>query len=180
MKDDGKSPMIVLGVGGAPHGLKGELRIKTFTDDPLAIGSYGPLTGSDGKTYRLLTVRAAKTVVIARLDGVNGREQAETLNGVEFSVSREALSAAGLGEEEFFHADLIGLSAVDDRGGRYGRVSAIHDFGGGDMLELAAGGGKSVMIPFSKAAVPIIDPGAGTIVIDPAAAGLADDEGDDQ
>ncbi|MEZ5812560.1 MAG: ribosome maturation factor RimM [Rhizobiaceae bacterium] len=169
--------MVVLGVGGAPHGIRGELRIRTFTEDPLAIAGYGSLAGSDGRSYEIVSVRPAKNVVVVRIKGIESREQAETLNGVEFSVARSALGEAALDEEEFFHADLIGLAAVDETGGRYGRVTAIHDFGGGDMLELALSTRKSAMIPFSKAAVPAVDVAAGTITIDPVAAGLVDEDG---
>lgn len=168
--------MVVLGVGGAPHGIKGELRIKTFTEDPLAIGDYGPLSGSDGSTYEITAVRPAKTVVVARLKGVNSREAAEALNGVEFSVPRSVLGDGELDDGEFFHADLIGMMATDEDGGRHGRVVAIHDFGGGDMLELSGGGRNSVFIPFTQAAVPTVDMAAGQIIIDPLAAGLIEDE----
>ena len=172
--------MVVLGVGGAPHGIKGELRIKTFTDDPLAIGSYGSLTGSDGRNYEIVSVRPAKNVVVARLKGVNSREAAEALNGVEFSVSREKLGDDNLDEGEFFHADLIGLTAIDEDANRYGKIVAVHDFGGGDMLELSGGGRKSVLIPFSEAAVPVIDIEGGTVTVKPIAAGLVDDSEESQ
>lgn len=172
--------MVVLGVAGAPHGIRGELRIKTFTEDPLAIANYGPLTGSDGSDYRIISVRPAKNVVVAKLEGVDRREKAEALNGVEFSVSRDTLGEEALQDDEFFHADLIGLEALDDKGGRYGRVSAIHDFGGGDMLELTMSGRKSLMIPFTEAAVPAINIGQGTIIVEPVAAGLIDGDEDER
>ncbi len=171
-----KSRMVVLGVGGAPHGVRGELRIKPYTADPLALGSYGPFRGSDGNTYEIVSVRPAKNVVVVKLAGIDSREKAEALNGVEFSVPREALESETLEEEEFFHADLIGLAALDRDGGRYGRVTAVHDFGGGDMLELAVSARKSVMIPFTRAAVPEVDFSGGTITVDPLAAGLLDDD----
>ncbi|MEX0343400.1 MAG: ribosome maturation factor RimM [Rhizobiaceae bacterium] len=174
-QDKSHACKVVLGVGGAPHGIKGELRIKTFTDDPLAIGNYGPLTGSDGKSYEVTSVRPAKNVVVARLRGVTSREAAEALNGVEFSVSREVLGDDELDDDEFFHADLIGLTAIDEDANRYGKVMAVHNFGGGDMLELTDGGRTSVLIPFSEAAVPIIDIEGGTITVEPVAAGLVDD-----
>ncbi len=176
LKENDKSPrLVVLAIGGAPHGIMGELRIKTFTEDPLAIGSYGPLTGSDGRTYEILSVRPAKNVVVARLKGVESREAAQALNGVELSITRDALGDASPEEGEFFHADLIGLVATDRDGGRYGKIVAIHDFGGGDMLELAGGGRKSILIPFSEAAVPEIDIDGGTVTVEPMAAGLIDE-----
>ncbi len=174
-QDKSHARMVVLGVGGAPHGIKGELRIKTFTDDPLAIGSYGQLTGSDGRSYEVTSVRPAKNVVVARLKGVTSREAAETLNGVEFSVSREVLGDNNLDEGEFFHTDLIGLTAIDEDANRYGKIVAVHDFGGGDMLELSGGGRHSVLIPFTEAAVPSINIEDGTVIVEPIAAGLVDD-----
>lgn len=178
-KDNGQQRMVVLGVGGAPHGIRGELRIKTFTEDPLSIADYGPLSGSDGRTYTIKTVRPAKNVVVVRIDGIDSREKAQLLNGVEFSVPRDALEQGALPEDEFYHTDLIGLTATDKEGGRYGRVAAIHDFGGGDMLELAISGRKSVFIPFTEAAVPEIDVEGGTITVEPVAAGLVDGEEDE-
>lgn len=180
MTEKEKSRKVVLGIAGSPHGIKGELRIKTYTEDPLAIAGYGSLEGSDGHTYEVRTVRAAKNVVVAKLAGIDSREQAEALNGVEFSITRDMLSGTALDEEEFFHADLIGLMAVDEQGGRYGKICAIHDFGGGDMLELTISGRKNVMIPFSKVAVPTVDLDSGTVTIDPVAAGLAGDSEDGQ
>lgn len=170
--------MVVLGIGGAPHGIRGELRIKTFTEDPLSIADYGVLSGSDGCTYTIKTVRPAKNVVVARIAGIDSREKAEALNSVEFSVPREALQQGALSDGEFFHADLIGLTAMDRQGGRYGRVAAVHDFGGGDMLELSISNRKTVLIPFTQAAVPEIDVEGGTITVEPVAAGLVDDEKD--
>lgn len=166
--------MVVLGIGGAPHGVKGELRIKPFTEDPSGIGAYGPLTGSDGNIYKIASVRPAKNVVVARLKGINTREEAEALNGVEFAVRRGMLEDKALDGSEFFQADLIGLAAIDAEDGRYGRVVAVHDFGGGDMLELRGGGRDSALIPFSESAVPNIDLESGSITVEPVAAGLTD------
>jgi 16S rRNA processing protein RimM len=164
---------VILAIVGAAHGLRGEVRVRSFTEDPLAFGNYGPLTGSDGRSYRVLSARPAGNMVIARLEGIGDRAAAEALNGLELSVHRSALgSPAG---DEYYHADLIGLKAVDPGGNDYGKVVAIHNFGAGDVLELRRDGKASRMIPFSGAAVPSIEPEAGRIVIDPVAAGLTGD-----
>lgn len=166
----------MLGMIGAPHGVRGELRIRSFTADPAALGDYGPLTGSDGGVYRIKSARAAKEVIIARLEGIDSRDQAERLKGIELSIDRAALPSDALAEDEFYHADLIGLNAVALNDAAIGEIVAIHNFGGGDILEIRTTARKTIMVPFSAAAVPRIDTGSGIVVIDPAAAGMVDDD----
>ncbi len=168
---------VLLGVVGAPHGVTGEVRVKTFTGDPMALGGYGPLRDASGRAFTVAAIRPQKTVVVVRFKQVTTREQAEALNGTELFVERAALPA-DLEEDEFYHADLIGLEARDASGKSWGRVAAIHDFGGGDIIELS--GAKGAMIPFTRAAVPAIDVAGGTITIDPAAAGLIDADEDER
>lgn len=168
--------MILLGVVGAAHGIKGEVRVKTFTGDPLALGGYGPLSAGDGRSFRIVAIRANKAGAVVRFEEVTTREQAEALNGTELSVPRTALPD-DLGEDEFYHTDLIGLEARDGEGTVWGRVAAVHEFGGGTVIEL--NGRKGVMIPFTRAAVPTIDLEAGTITVDPVPAGLVDPPGTD-
>lgn len=164
---------------GAPHGVRGEVRVKSFTDDPLALGDYGPLHDAQGRLFEVLDARPAKTVVVVRFKGVTTREQAEALNGLELFVDRDALPDEVLEEDEFFHADLVGLEVRDADGKRLGRVSALHDFGGGDLMELALQGKRSVLIPFTRAAVPEVDVRGGFVTIDPVAAGLVEGDEDD-
>lgn len=168
---------VLVAVIGAAHGIKGEVRIKTYTADPLALANYNPLKTKDGRAFDVLSVRPQGTVVVARLKGVTDRNQAEALNGVELFAAREALPEED--EGEFFHDDLIGLAVRDETDAAIGRVKAVHNFGGGDILELERPGQPSVMIPFSNAAVPLVDVVGGLIRIDTIAAGLVDDEDDD-
>ncbi len=170
------SDMIVMGVVGAPHGIKGEVRVKSFTDDPLALGDYGPLRTADGRTFTVETVRPQKTVVVVRFAEVTTREAAEALNGTELLVSRDVLPD-DLDEDEFYQTDLIGLEVRDADGASWGRVGAVHDFGGGTVIELK--GRKGIMIPFTQAAVPQVDLEAGIITVDAMAAGLVDAPDDD-
>jgi 16S rRNA processing protein RimM len=166
---------IQMAVIGAAHGIKGELRVKTFTGDPLALGNYGPLYAKDGRTFEVLDIRPAGTVVVVRFKGVTDRSAAEALTGTELFIDRSALPDEG-DEDDFYHADLIGLAVKDDRGETIGKVTAVQNFGGGDILELTLSGRKGVLIPFSKAAVPEISIAGGYLRIDPVSAGFVDDE----
>jgi 16S rRNA processing protein RimM len=165
-----------MAVIGAAHGIRGELRVKTFTGDPLALGDYGPLHAKDGRVFEIVDMRPAGTVAIVRFRGVDDRSAAEALTGTELFVDRSALPEAE--EDEFYHADLVGLAVKDETGAVIGKVAAVQNFGGGDILELTLGHAKGVLIPFSKAAVPEISVSGGHIRIDPVAAGLT--EGEDE
>src|SRR6478736_2879660 len=129
------SDLILLGVIGAPHGIRGEVRIKAFTGDPLAIAEYGPLTDGKGRSFEIADIRPAKEVVVARLKGVTTREAAEALNGVELFVARDKLSA-GEDEDEFLQADLIGCSVVGPDGAIFGTVTTVENYGAGDLLDI--------------------------------------------
>lgn len=169
---------VLIAVIGAAQGLRGEVRVRSFTDDPTAIGDYGMLHAGDGRTFEVLEVREAKNVVIVRFRGVNDRTAAEALNGLELYIDRDNLPDEELDDDEFFYADLEGLEAVDGEGRSYGKVSAIYDFGAGDLLELKGPGKRPVLIPFSEAAVLEIDLDGGRLLIDPVAAGLVDRDDD--
>lgn len=166
---------IILGTIGKAQGLRGEVRVKSHTDDPLSLGDYGVLFTKDGKRFEVLDIRRHKTVVVVRFLGVNDRNAAEALNGTDLFVERANLSDADLDEDEYFYADLEGLEAFDEFGASWGFIKAIFDFGGGDLIELQAKGEKSVIIPFTHAAVVDVDIKAGKIIVDPEAAGLIDD-----
>lgn len=171
---------VQMAVIGAPHGVKGELRVKTFTADPLALGDYGPLTSEDGRTFTVAAIRPAKNIVVVRFKEMTTREQAEAVNGVALYVDRSVLPDEELDEEEFFHADLIGLEIRDETGAKIGKVIAIQNFGGGDILEANLSGRRSVMIPFTLAAIPEVSVSGGYIRIDSVAAGLVDDEDEEE
>lgn len=168
--------LVQMAVIGAPHGVRGEIRAKAYTEDPLALGTFGPLQDEAGHQYEVLSIRPAKNVVVMRLSGVDTREAAEALKGKSLFIGRSRLPDDALQDEEFFQTDLIGLDVRDAAGKTYGAVQAVHNFGGGDILELAEAGKRSVMIPFSEAAVPDISIEAGFVLVDPIAAGLDGEE----
>lgn len=172
-----KSP-VQMAVIGAAHGIKGELRVKTFTADPLALADYGPLHTKDGRTFEIADIRPQGTVVVVRLKGITDRNAAEALTGTELFVDRSALPEA-LDDDEFYHADLVGLMVKDDAGETLGKVTAVQNFGGGDILEVTLGARQGVLIPFTAAAVPQVAISAGFIRIDPVSAGLVDDDEED-
>jgi 16S rRNA processing protein RimM len=169
-----QSPRVCLGVVTGPHGVQGAVRIKSFTEEPEDIAVYGELTGETGGRYELRLIGAARGVVIARLAGVEDRNQAEKLRGLRLYLPRSALPRTKA--EEYYHVDLIGLEAVLSDGTPIGRVRAIHDFGAGDTLELARPGAPPVMVPFTRAVVPSVEIAAGRLVLDPPP-GLLDGNG---
>ncbi|WP_128290685.1 ribosome maturation factor RimM [Afifella aestuarii] len=156
--------LIVAKIGRA-HGVRGEVRVKTFTADPLALADYSPLFASDGRSFSVKELRADKgDMVVARFKGVSDRNAAEALNGTMLFVARAALPAPD--EDEFYHADLIGLAAEAPDGSPLGRVVAVHDFGGGDILEVKPERGESLLVSFTREVVPSIDLAGGRIVVD--------------
>ena len=159
---------------GAAHGVRGAVKLWTFTEDPLAVKHYGPLVTKDGaRQFEVTHVREAKDYLVATLKGIATREQAERLNGVELYVAREKLPATD--ENEYYHADLIGLAAVNAAGEPLGRVIAIHNFGAGDIIEIAPPNGTTMLLPFTNAVVPMVDLEGGRVVVE-----LPDEiEGDD-
>lgn len=160
---------IMLARIGAPHGVRGEVRLFVFAQDPRALLDYAPLTDESGtRRFRIASLRPAKEHFVARLDGVTTREAAEALTHVGLHVARELLPPPD-DEDDFYHADLIGLAAVTVEGTPFGTVVAVHDFGAGDILEVApVEKGKTVMLPFTKAVVPKVDVKGGTVTVDPA------------
>jgi 16S rRNA processing protein RimM len=171
------SNLILLGVVGSAHGIRGEVRIKAFTGDPLAIADYGPLVDGKGRRYEISDVRAAKEVVVARIKGVTTREGAEALNGVELYVTRDQLPETE-DEDEFLQADLIGCSVVGPDGTVLGSVTSVDNYGAGDLLDIATPDGRSVLMPFTKAFAPRIDIAARRIEAEPPE-GLFDVDDDD-
>ena len=159
---------VLLGVVAAPHGVRGLVRIKSFTEDPMKVAAYGPLSDETGKkAYRIEALSASRDSVLARIEGVADRTAAEALRGLRLYVARSALPAAG--EREWYEADLVGLAAIGKDGRDWGKVIAFHDFGAGSVIEMSGG----VMLPFTDEAVPEIDVEGGKIVIDPPAGLLA-------
>jgi 16S rRNA processing protein RimM len=150
---------------GAAHGVRGAVKLWTFTEDPLAVQRYGPLATKDGtRHFEVATAREAKGHLVATLKGVATREDAERLNGIELYVPREKLPATV--EDEYYHADLIGLAAVTAANEPLGRVIAIHNFGAGAIIEIAPPQGPTMLLPFTNAVVPSVDIESGRVVIE--------------
>lgn len=150
---------------GAPHGVRGAVKLWTFTQEPLAVMRYGPLATKDGaRTFEIADAREARDHLVARLKGIATREDAQRVNGVELYVPREKLPPPDDGE--YYHADLIGLAAVSVAGEPIGRVTAIHNFGAGDIIEIAPPDGPTLLLPFTDAVVPSVDLNAGHVVIE--------------
>jgi 16S rRNA processing protein RimM len=150
---------------GAAHGVRGAVKLWTFTEDPLAVKVYGPLTTKDGtRQFEVASAREAKGHLVATLKGVATREEAERLNGLELYIAREKLPSTD--ENEYYHADLIGLAAVTTADAPLGRVVAIHNFGAGDIIEIAPPRGPTMLLPFTNAVVPTVDLSSGRVVIE--------------
>ena len=150
---------------GAAHGVRGAVKLWTFTEDPFAVKRYGPLSTKDGaRQFEVTSAREAKGHLVAQLKGITTRDEAERLNGIELYVPREKLPATD--EDEYYHADLIGLAAVTTADEALGRVVAIHNFGAGDILEIAPPHGATMLLPFTNAVVPTIDIAGGRVLIE--------------
>ena len=145
--------------------MRGAVKLWTFTEDPFAVKEYGPLTTKDGaRQFEVTHVREARDHLVATLKGIATREDAERLNGIELYIAREKLPATD--EDEYYHADLIGLAAVNAANEPLGRVTAIHNFGAGDIIEIAPTQGPTMLLPFTNAVVPTVDLAAGRVVIE--------------
>jgi 16S rRNA processing protein RimM len=162
--------LVCVGEIAAPHGVRGLVRVRSFTEDPDALTAYGPLTDETGARRFELTLQSAhRGQWLARISGVADRDAAIALRGTRLHVDRAALPAPD--EDEFYHADLIGLRAERPDGSALGTVRAVHDFGAGDVLEIApppgAGAAGSLTVPFTETVVPTVDLDGGRLVVDP-------------
>jgi 16S rRNA processing protein RimM len=158
---------VCLGQIGAAHGLRGEVRLRSFTSDPAGIADYGPLETEDGRIFEIETLRPTRDHFVVRLSGVRDRDSASALANTKLYVPRERLPETEQ-PDEFYHADLVGLAAVDRGGNTLGTVVAIHNFGAGDLIEVRAdSGGNTELVPFDTTHVPAVDVAAGKIVVDP-------------
>ena len=150
---------------GAAHGVRGAVKLWTFTEDPFAVKRYGPLSTMDNtRQFEIASVREAKGHLVAQFKGVTTRDEAERLNGLELYVPRGRLPATDA--DEYYHADLIGLAAVTTADQPLGRVVAIHNFGAGDILEIAPPQGATMLLPFTNAVVPNVDIAGGRVLIE--------------
>jgi 16S rRNA processing protein RimM len=164
---EGTSRLIALGMFGAPQGVRGEVRIKSYTRDPKAIAGYGPLTDGRGTRFAFEAVRLLKDeMLVVRVAGVGNREAAAALTGRELFARREQLPPPDT--DEFYYDDLVGLTAVTRAAAPLGRVVAVNNYGAGDILEILPGaGGESLLLPFTKAVAVEIDFPGRRIVIEP-------------
>ena len=158
---------VCLGQIGAAHGVRGEVRLRSFTSDPAAIADYGPLETEDGRVLEIEALRPAKDHFVARLSGIGDRDAASALTNTKLYVPRKRLPRTE-DPDEFYHADLIGLAAVDRAGKTLGTVVAIHNFGAGDLIEVRPQtGGSTALVPFDLTHVPEVDIASGKIVVHP-------------
>jgi 16S rRNA processing protein RimM len=167
-EDDARQLRVCLGVVVGSHGVRGQVRVKPFTEDPYGVAAYGPVETKDAtRRFKIEATGVAKGVVICRLEGVSDRDKADAMRGTELYVARDVLPDV---EEEdgYYHTDLIGLSAISVDGKPYGRVVAVENFGAGDLLEIArTDGGQTVYVPFTDEIVPVVDIEAGCLTLDP-------------
>jgi 16S rRNA processing protein RimM len=166
---------VLLGAVIGAHGIKGEVRVKTFTLSPDALGTYGPLTTDDGRRLQVGALRAGKPgEAVVRFDGVADRNGAEALKGRQLFVPREALPAPE--PDEFYHGDLIGLAVEDPANTALGRVRALHNFGAGDVMEIETPSGATEFLPFNASVVKKVELPT-RIVIEPPSYEPRDEEG---
>ncbi len=162
---------------GAAHGTRGEVRLWSFTTDPQAAARYGALTTAQGQPIEIASLRAGKGFFIAHIKGVTDRNGAERLRNVDLFISRDRLPPPTA--DEYYHTDLIGLAAVDREGQPIGTIIAVHNFGAGDLLEVAPARGGTLLLPFTAAVAPEINIAAGRIVLVPPAEIEGDSARDD-
>jgi len=157
---------VCVGAIAGAFGVRGEVRLKSFCAEPDAIAAYAPLHTEDGsRCFNVTLGGPIPNGMSARLSGVNTREEAEALRGVRLYVDRAKLPS--LPDDEYYHADLIGLEVLDTGGTVLGRVSAVLNHGAGDLLEVQRAGAASVLLPFTRAAVPTVDMASGRVIADP-------------
>jgi len=156
---------ICLGQIGAAHGVRGEVRLRSFTSDPPAIAAYGPLETDDGRVFAIEALKPAGDHFVVRLSGVANRDAARALANAKVYVPRERLPPPET-PDEFYHADLIGLAVLDPAGKQLGTIVGIHNFGAGDLIEIRRPeGGSTEMLPFNELTVPVVDLAAGRVVV---------------
>lgn len=157
---------VCLGAIAGAFGVRGEVRLKSFCAEPAAISSYGPLATEDGsRSFTVTITRQLQGAFAARLSGIADREGAEALRGTRLYADRDRLPPPE--EEEYYHADLIGLTVLDTGGATLGTVKAVHDHGAGDLLEIERKGKSSILLPFTRATVPTVDLAGGRLIAEP-------------
>lgn len=166
----GRTRTVVVAEFGAPHGIKGEVRLKSFTADPLSVADYGLLEAEDGRAFEIASARPAAgssspDMLVVRIKGVSDRNGAEALKGIRLSIPFDRLPPPD--EGEYYHADLIGLAAVTEGGELLGTIVGVPNYGAGDLLEIAPPAGPTMLIPFTDAHVPTVDVTGGRVIVVP-------------
>jgi len=166
---DGDARVCVAQIG-APHGVRGEVHLRAFTEDAMSVARYGPLEAEDrSRSFEIAALRPGRNGLVARLAGIDDRDAAARLTNVALYVPRSRLPAIA-DQDTYYHVDLIGLAAVGPDGTPLGTVCAIHQFGAGDLLEMEPEAGRksgpTIVVPFTRAAVPVVDVAAGKVVVD--------------
>jgi 16S rRNA processing protein RimM len=157
---------IVVGVIAGAFGVKGEVRLKSFCAEPEDIANYSPLRSEMGVDYTVKILRPVKGGFAARLSGVRFKDEADKLKGMKLYADRDLLPA--LPDDEFYHADLIGLAVLDTGGGTLGKIATVQNHGAGDIIEVRGPDLKNaLLLPFTREVVPTVDLGAGRVIVDP-------------
>lgn len=163
-RDGAKPRLVCVGAIAGAHGVRGAVKVKSFTAAAADIAAYGPLSDEAGKRRFVLSpIGQARGDILVRIDGVEDRDQAEALRGTRLYADRDRFPAPA--EDEFYHADLIGLEVEDIDGKALGTVRAIYNHGAGDMMEIGLAAGGTALVPFTKAVVPVVDIAAGRVVV---------------
>ncbi len=161
-----ESPKICVGVIAAAHGIRGQVRLRSFTDDPESIFAYTPLTDESGKqTFKFKRDGVAKNDFVVTVQGTPDRNAAEALRGTNLFYERAKLPKAK--KNQYYEFDLIGLAARDAQGKAYGKLLAVHDFGAGIIFEIGATKKDSFILPVTDACIPEVNPADGFILIAP-------------
>ncbi len=164
---EGADARVCLGAIAGAHGVRGLVKIKSFTQDPADLTAYGPLADESGRRrFEIAVTGRATGLLVARIAGVEDRDAAQALRGVRLYVARAALPEPE-DAEQFYQADLIGLAAEDPQGRPLGTIVAVENYGAGDFLEIARAEGAPLLVPFTKAAVPLVDLEGGRVVVAP-------------
>ena len=158
--------LILVGIFGAAHGVRGELRLKSYTGDPMAIADYPRLSDESGKRiFKIISARPVKDdILVVRVDGIADRTVAEKLTNTSIYIARADLPPAD--EEEFYHADLLGLRAETRDGTLIGTIANVLNFGAGDILDVRPEMGDNLLLPFTKKVVPIVEIAKKRVIVD--------------
>jgi 16S rRNA processing protein RimM len=160
----GSEQLVCVAVITGAHGVRGAVKLRCFTSEPENVAAYGPLLDEQGRElFELRVLGSIRGGVVAQPAGIGDRNAAEALRGQQLFIPRARLPEPG--EEEFYHEDLVGLEALDERGSAIGKVSAVFDFGAGDVIEITDGTGETRLVPFTRAAVPSVDIGHRSLIV---------------